>query len=89
MTAVRLHSCDPLHLCAEDAPSLPKGFLALPAGSWAASGVALPPSCQSGGEWCRNVLINGELLQVEVQTITAQFYFRPHFRHFHSLLPPH
>lgn len=36
---------------------------------------ASPLLCQSGGEWCRNILINVELLKVEVKTITAQFYF--------------
>lgn len=78
-----------LHLCAGDAPSLVTGFACFPEGSRPASEAALPPSCQSAGEWCRNVLINGELLKVEVQTITAQFYFQPHFGHFLSLLPPH
>ena len=76
-------------LCAGDVSSLLKGLACFPEGSRAASQTALPPSCQSGGEWCRNVLINGELLKVEVQTIIAQFYIRPHFRHFHSLLPSH
>lgn len=77
------------HLCAGDDLSCIKGLACFPEVSRAASHTALPPSCHSGGEWCRNVLINGELLKVEVQTITAQFYFQPNFRHFHSLLPPY
>lgn len=60
-----------LHVCAGDAPSLLKGLVCFPEGSRAAWHAALPPSCQSGGEWCRNILINGELLKVEFQTITA------------------
>lgn len=49
---------------------------------------ASPLLCQSGGEWCRNVLINVELLKVEVKTITAQFYFASSLSSLIFSLPP-
>lgn len=49
---------------------------------------ASPFLCQSGGERCRNILINVELLKVEVKTITAQFYFASSLSSLTFSLPP-
>lgn len=49
---------------------------------------ARPLLYQSGGEWCRNILINVELLKVEVKTITAQFYCASSLSSLIFSLPP-